>query len=92
LKKNNNNKIKIKNNVEAGWKLKFIFCFMETTHELLNLWQMKFGKIHDHGNTYKCYLNHYLLDEAFKYGDGAKFWGYAATGDRRWTILCTIVK
>jgi hypothetical protein len=24
-------------NVEGGWKLKFVFCFMETTHEPLHL-------------------------------------------------------
>jgi hypothetical protein len=23
-----------KTNMEAGWKLQFIFCFMETTHEI----------------------------------------------------------
>jgi hypothetical protein len=29
--------VKVKEiNVVAGWKLKFIFCSMETTHELLH--------------------------------------------------------
>jgi hypothetical protein len=35
---------------------------------------MKFGAIKDHGYTYKyTALIAILLDEAFKYGDGAKY-------------------
>jgi hypothetical protein len=37
----------------------------------LNLRQMKFGTIRDHGHTYKLYLYHFC--KGFKYGDGTTF-------------------
>jgi hypothetical protein len=37
---------------------------------------MNFGVVRDHGHTCKCYLNPFLFDAVFKYGDGAKFRGY----------------
>jgi hypothetical protein len=43
----------------------------------INRWlyrQMKLGTVKGNGHTYKLYLNHYLFDKAFKYGDGAKFY------------------
>jgi hypothetical protein len=40
---------------------------------------MKFGIIKYCGHTYKFYLNHCSFNEAFKYGDGAKFSSYFGT-------------
>jgi hypothetical protein len=40
---------------------------------------MKFGAVKDHGHTYKLYLNKFLFDTIFKYGDGAIFSGYVGT-------------
>jgi hypothetical protein len=39
---------------------------------------MKFDFIKGNGHTHKFYLSpfFFLFDEAFKYGDGAKFLGY----------------
>jgi hypothetical protein len=34
---------------------------------------MNFGIVRDHGHTYKFYLNHYLVDAVFKYGDVRNF-------------------
>jgi hypothetical protein len=31
-------------NVEYGWKLKFMFRFMETTNELLQLYKLNFAQ------------------------------------------------
>jgi hypothetical protein len=54
--------------------LKFLFCFVETTHESLHLRQMNFGIVKDHGHTNKFYLNHnFVFFAVFKYDDGAKF-------------------
>jgi hypothetical protein len=40
---------------------------------------MKFDVVKDHGHAYTLYFNCYLFDEAFKYGNGAKFRGYVKT-------------
>jgi hypothetical protein len=42
-------------------KLKYTFCFMETTQEPLHLRQTKFGTMKDHSHAYKFYLNNYFL-------------------------------
>jgi hypothetical protein len=36
---------------------------------------MNFGIVRDLGHIYKFYLNHFLFDAVFKYGDGEKFCG-----------------
>jgi hypothetical protein len=33
---------------------------------------MTFGTVTGNGHAYKAYLNHYCVDEAFKYGDFTK--------------------
>jgi hypothetical protein len=41
-----------KKNVEGGWKLQFIFPFIETTHKLsyLDKLSLKFGAVKDNGH------------------------------------------
>jgi hypothetical protein len=41
--------------------LKFMFGFMEITHELFALTQMKFSTVKDHRHTYKFYLKYYII-------------------------------
>jgi hypothetical protein len=33
--------------------------------------EMKFGTVKDHGHAFKVYLNRFLFDNDFKYGNGA---------------------
>jgi hypothetical protein len=63
----------------GGWKLKFAFCFMETAHEPLHLdkWSLVQWKITDMPTSFIWIVVSFL--EAFKYGDGAKFWSYVRT-------------
>jgi hypothetical protein len=51
---------------------------METTHKTLTLRQMKSDTVKDNGHTSFIWMTA-LFDEAFKYGDGAKLWGYIGT-------------
>jgi hypothetical protein len=44
----------------GGWNLKFTFYFTKTTHESLQLRQMKLCTVQDHGHIYKFYLNRFL--------------------------------
>jgi hypothetical protein len=54
---------------------------------------MKTGIIKNHEHTYKFYLNHCFFYEAFKYKDGAKFWGYAGTNvEPLCTEFCNFTK
>jgi hypothetical protein len=48
-------------NMVGSSMLKLIFCFMEATHELLCVRQMKFGAAKVHRHTYKFYSDHYFL-------------------------------
>jgi hypothetical protein len=41
--------------------------------------QMKFVRIKGHEYTCKFYLKRCFVYRLFKYGDGAKFWGYVQT-------------
>jgi hypothetical protein len=52
----------------------------------MNYWhlQRKDGMVWDCGRN-KFYLYYYLFEEAFKYGDGATFWGYVGTNAE---LLC----
>jgi hypothetical protein len=54
-------------------KVKFMFCFMETTHEplYLDIWRVVQQKIMDIPMSFIWIIN--LFDRAFKYGDCAKF-------------------
>jgi hypothetical protein len=65
--------------VAAGWNVKFIFCCMEKTRETLHpvKWSVVLQKIVDIPTS--IILITVTLDEAFKCGDGAKFWGYIET-------------
>jgi hypothetical protein len=60
----------------AVWMLKFIVCFVETTHEPLYLdkWTLVYGEIMDITTSFIWVI--ILFDAVFKNGDGAKFWGY----------------
>jgi hypothetical protein len=54
--------------------------------------QMNFGIIRDHGHTYKLYLNHFFY-AVFKYGDGAKFWGYIVINSEQLCVeFCNFVQ
>jgi hypothetical protein len=67
-------------NMEGVWKLQFIFSFMHTTHKPLQfVRKMKFKTVKYHGHTYKFIWIIILFDEASKYGDFEKFWGYVGT-------------
>jgi hypothetical protein len=58
--------VKNKNtNMDGGWYLKFTFCYMETTHEPMDLDKTKFSTMKDHGHTWKFYLNYYFLLRSF---------------------------
>jgi hypothetical protein len=60
----------------AVWMLKFIVCSVETTHEPLHLdkWTLVQQEIMDIPISFIWII--ILFDAGFKYGDGAKFWGY----------------
>jgi hypothetical protein len=61
-------------NEVGGWKLKFVFCFTETTHEpfyLLDKWRLVEWKIVDIPTSFVWII--VLFNEVFQYGDGAKF-------------------
>jgi hypothetical protein len=61
-------------NMEGGWKLKFVFYFMQTMHESLHLQlQINFGILKYHGyNPPTSFIWIIILfDEAFKYCDNA---------------------
>jgi hypothetical protein len=61
-------------NMAAVWMLKFIVCFVETTHEPLHLDKWTLDKS---SRTYLCFIWIIVLfDAVFKYDDGAKFRGY----------------
>jgi hypothetical protein len=69
----------------GGWKLKLEFCFMETTHEPLDLrkWSVIQWKIMD--IPARWILIVILFHWALKYADGAKFWGYVRKKDE---LIC----
>jgi hypothetical protein len=60
----------------GSWKSKFTLCFMETTYEALHLdkWSSAHWKVMDIPTSSIWII--IFFDRAFKYGDGAKFWGY----------------
>jgi hypothetical protein len=60
----------------GGWKLRYISYFMETTHEAM--YSVKWSLVHWNIMyiTTSSVLIIMFFDEAFKHGDGAKFWGY----------------
>jgi hypothetical protein len=60
----------------AVWMLKFMFSFVETTHEPLHLdkWTLVWWEIMDIHISFIWII--ILFDAVFKYGDGAKFWCY----------------
>jgi hypothetical protein len=60
----------------AVWMLKFIVCFVETTHEPLHSdkWTLVLWEIVDIPISFIWII--ILFDAVFKYGDGAKFGGY----------------
>jgi hypothetical protein len=63
-------------NVEVGWKLQFIFCFMEITHKPLHLekWSLVQKTIMDTPMSFISII--ILCNKVCKYGYGANFWGY----------------
>jgi hypothetical protein len=63
-------------NVQNGCKLQFILSFYGDTFWGVALIQIKFGIVKGHSYIYII-----LFEEAFKYGDSAKFWGYVGTTD-----------
>jgi hypothetical protein len=79
-------------NVEGGWELELIFLW----RQLMNRWTYR--------NEVQCSKEivdtrasfiwiAILFDEGFKYGDGAKFWGYIGTNAEALCIeLCNIVQ
>jgi hypothetical protein len=71
-------KIKYKN-IAGGWDIKFKFCFLEITHEPLNLnkWIFVQWKIMEIPTSFTWII--IFLDGAFECGDGGKFWGYIGT-------------
>jgi hypothetical protein len=60
----------------AVWMLKFIVRIVETTHGQLHLdkWIFVQYEIMDIPVSWIWII--ILFEELFKYGDGAKFWGY----------------
>jgi hypothetical protein len=50
---------------------------------------MEYGTVQYHEHTYNFDMNHYNVDDAFKYGDGIKFWGYVEKN--RWITQCRIL-
>jgi hypothetical protein len=64
----------------GGWKLNFMFRFVEVTHESLHLDKLSFvrQKIIEIPTNFICVL--VLFDEGFKYDNDEKFWGYVGTG------------
>jgi hypothetical protein len=62
--------------MEAVWLLEFIACFVETTHEPLHLgkWTVEQQEVMNIPTSFIWII--ILFDAVFKYGDGAKFWGY----------------
>jgi hypothetical protein len=60
----------------GGWKLKFIFYILNTTHEPLYLdkWSFVWWKIMDIPTTFIWIV--IFFDGAFEYGGRSKFWGY----------------
>jgi hypothetical protein len=56
--------------------LKFIVCFVETTHEPFHLdkWTLVYKKIMDIPTSFIWII--ILFDAVFKYDDGAEFLGY----------------
>jgi hypothetical protein len=65
--------VKEKNsNVEGHWKFKFVFCFVETTHELVYLgkWSLVKLKIMDISTSFILII--VLFYKAFKYGDSVQ--------------------
>jgi hypothetical protein len=54
---------------------------------------MKFYTVKVHGHNYKFILITDFFDSAFKYGDGAKFWGYVGTNvELLWIKFCNFVQ
>jgi hypothetical protein len=73
-----------------GCKLKFMFCFMQTTREPYHLDTINFGTVKYHGHTYKIIMFTIIFrDKAFRYGDVAKLCGLS--WNKRWSTLRTIL-
>jgi len=80
-------------NVEGGWKLKFIFCFMETAHTPLYLdkWSLIQYKILDVPTSFMWIIT--LVPKAFKQGNFVKFWGYVGTNTETLRVdFCNFVQ
>jgi hypothetical protein len=76
----------------AVWMLKFIVRFVETTHEPLHLdkWTLVQEEIMDIPISFIWII--ILFDAVFKYGDGAKFWGYVViTAEQLRVEFCNFV-
>jgi hypothetical protein len=74
-----------KSKLDGSWKVKFIFYFMQKTQPLhLDI----LSTVKDCGHIYEIYMNNFLFDKAFNYGDGTKFYGYVGTNSEP---LCTIL-
>jgi hypothetical protein len=65
----------------AGVRNLKVLSFLETAHESLHLlsenWSMVHWKITDISKSFICIV--IFFNEAFKYGNGAKLWGYLET-------------
>jgi hypothetical protein len=75
------------------WKLKFIFCFMETSHEPVHLgdWSFVQWRIMSLPTGFIWII--ILFDEALKCGDCATFWGYSRTNAETFRVeLCSFVQ
>jgi hypothetical protein len=73
--------------------LKFIVCFVETTHEPLHFWQMNFVWWEIIVITTSFIWIVILFDAVFKYDDGAEFWGYVGINAEPLCVeLCNFVQ
>jgi hypothetical protein len=67
------NKKKYEHGGRLNVKIHSLFCGDNSWTVALR--QMNFGRVRDHGHTYKFWVI-ILFDAVFKFGDSAKFWGY----------------
>jgi hypothetical protein len=65
--------------MEGGRKFKFLFYFMETTHELLHLHKLCLIQQNIMEISTRFIRIMVLFDEVFRGGDGAKFRDYVGT-------------
>jgi hypothetical protein len=69
-------------NVAVSWKLKFMFYFMEMSHEPMHSdkWSLLWLKTADIRKSFIWIV--ILFHDAFKYDSGEKFWGYVGTNTK----------